>query len=164
VTPISTYPSSPTSKTNQEGRTASINSGRTIGTGNSYASVAGTNLSEKTDAEKGFIRVTYPKRNQPAMETIPQNNTKAGFKMRKRILIGVKNQIPLNKPMETRDALNERMNEKLNLTKLMIAGIHYISRQNVVIVTNEGYTAQNLIDNTDIIRFIFECDRIQKDI
>jgi hypothetical protein len=66
--------------------------------------------------------------------------------------------------METRDALNEKMNEKLNLTKLMIAGIHHISWQNVVIVTNKEYTAQDLIDNTDIIRPIFECDRIQKDI
>ena len=66
--------------------------------------------------------------------------------------------------METRDALNEKMNEKLNLTKPMIAGIHHISWQNVVIVTNERYTAQDLIDNTDIIRFIFEYDRIQNDI
>jgi hypothetical protein len=31
-------------------------------------------------------------------------------------------------------------------------------------VTNEKYTAQDLIDNTDIIRPIFESDRIQKDI
>jgi hypothetical protein len=84
--------------------------------------------------------------------------------MRKGIFIGVKNQIPFNKLMKIRNALNERMNEKFNLTKLIIAGIHYISRKNVVIVTNERYTAQDLIDNTDIIRPIFEYDRIQKDI
>ena len=66
--------------------------------------------------------------------------------------------------MEIRDALNERMNEKFNLMKSIIAGIYHISWQNVIIVINEGYTAQDLIDNTDIIRPIFECDRIQKDI
>jgi hypothetical protein len=84
-------------------------------------------LNERADAEKGFIRVIYLKRNQPATEIIPQNNIKVGFKMKKGILIRIKNQIPLNKSMETKDALNERINEKFNLTKPIIAGIHHIS-------------------------------------
>jgi hypothetical protein len=84
--------------------------------------------------------------------------------MRRGILIGTKNMELLNKPMEARDEVNRKMTEKLHLERPMIAGIYRTSQQNVVIVTNEGYTAQDLIDNTDVIRPMFECKRIQKDV
>jgi hypothetical protein len=61
----------------------------------------------------------------------------------------------------TRDRLNETLKVKLNTQKLVIASITKIAySQNTVLVVTQHFTAQDLINNTDIIQPIFAYERI----
>jgi hypothetical protein len=65
----------------------------------------------------------------------------------------------------TRDRLNEALKVKLNTQKPVIASItKTVYSQNTVLVATQHFTAQDLINNTDIIQPTFAYERIQKNV
>ena len=65
----------------------------------------------------------------------------------------------------TRDKLNIKLKKRLHTQHSVIASITKIAySQNIVLVATQHFTAQDLMDNTDVIQSTFAYQRIQKNV
>jgi hypothetical protein len=65
----------------------------------------------------------------------------------------------------TRDRLNIELKKRLHTQHPVIASITKTAySQNIVLVATQHFTAQDLINNTDVIQSTFAYQRIQKDV
>jgi hypothetical protein len=65
----------------------------------------------------------------------------------------------------TRDKLNIELKKRLHTQHPVIASITKIAySQNIVLVATQHFTAQDLMDNTDVIQSTFAYQRIQKNV
>jgi hypothetical protein len=94
----------------------------------------------------GFTTVQYASRNQPKAASA------RSFIDQRVILIGSSNTEWQKDVKATRDRLNEALKVKLNTQKPVIASItKIVYSQNTVLVAIQHFTAQDLMNNTDII-------------
>jgi hypothetical protein len=133
--------------------TAASYRGSTTFSGNDFITVP----SNRTN--NGFTTVQHASRNQP--KAVSARN----FTDQRIILIGSSN-IEWQKDVKaTRDRLNKALKVKLNTQKPVIASITKTAyNQNTVLIATQHFTAQNLINNINIIQPIFAYERIQKDV
>ena len=123
----------------------------------SYAQAAklGNNNNGEND---GFTLVTH--RNQPKNATVI---LKPNFRDRRLILVNSKG-TNLSNIKFTRDAINGKLRQKLGITASIVTSITKSTyNQNIVLVTNQGYTAEQLITNEEIIKQHFDYTRCQID-
>jgi DNA polymerase III alpha subunit len=103
----------------------------------------------------GFTTVQHASRNQPKAASA------RSFTDQRVILIGSSNTEWQKDVKATRDRLNEALKVKLNTQKPVIASITKTAySQNTVLVATQHFTAQDLMNNTDIIQPIFAYERI----
>jgi hypothetical protein len=94
----------------------------------------------------GFITVQHTSRNQPKIASA------RNFTNQRIIFIGSSNTEWQKNVKATKDRLNEALKLKLNTQKPVIALITKTAySQNTVLVATQHFTAQDLINNTDII-------------
>jgi hypothetical protein len=107
----------------------------------------------------GFTTVQHASRNQP------KTASSRSFTDQRVILIGSSNTEWQQDIKATRDRLNEAQKLKLNTQQPVIASITKTAySQNIVLVATQHFSAQDLINNTDIIQPTFAYERIQKDV
>jgi hypothetical protein len=103
----------------------------------------------------GFTTVQYTSRNQPKAASA------RSFTNQRVILIGFSNTEWQKDVKAIRDRLNKALKVKLNTQMPVIASItKTVYSQNTVLVVTQHFTAQDLINNTDIIQPIFAYERI----
>jgi len=133
--------------------TAASYKGSTTSSGNDFVTVP----SNRTD--NGFTTVQYTSRNQPKAALA------RSFTDQRVILIGSSNTEWQKDVKATRNRLNKVLKVKLNTQKPVIASITKTAySQNTVLMATQHFTAQDLINNTDIIQPIFAYERIQKNV
>jgi hypothetical protein len=104
----------------------------------------------------GFTTVQHASRNQPKAVS-PRS-----FTDQRVILIGSSNTEWQKDVKATRDRLNEALKLKLNTQQPVIASITKTAySQNIVLVATQHFSAQDLMNNTDIIQPTFAYERIQ---
>jgi hypothetical protein len=141
------------SNTSMSYATAASYKGSTTSSGNDFVTVP----SNRTD--NGFTTVQYTSRNQPKAALA------RSFTDQRVILIGSSNTEWQKDVKATRDRLNKVLKVKLNTQKPVIASITKTAySQNTVLMATQHFTAQDLINNTDIIQPIFAYERIQKNV
>jgi hypothetical protein len=108
----------------------------------------------------GFITVQHASRNQPKKTTSPRS-----FTDQRVILINSSNTEWQKDIKATRNKLNEALKLKLNTQQPVIASITKTAySQNIVLVATQHFSAQDLINNTNVIQPTFAYERIQKDV
>jgi hypothetical protein len=128
------------SNTSMSYATAASYRGSTIPSSNDFVTV----LSNRTN--DGFITVQHASRNQP------KSASPRSFTDQRVILIGFSNTEWQKDVKATRDRLNETLKLKLNTQQLVIASItKTVYSQNIVLVVTQHFSAQDLMNNTDII-------------
>jgi hypothetical protein len=134
--------------------TAASYRGSTTSSDNDFVTVP----SNRTN--NGFTIVQYASRNQPKKAASPRN-----FTNQRVILIGSSNTEWQKDIKTTRDRLNETLKLKLNTQQPVITSITKTAySQNIVLIATQHFSAQNLINNTDVIQPTFAYERIQKDV
>jgi hypothetical protein len=127
--------------------------GSTTSSGNDFVTVSSNRTND------GFTTVQYASRNQSKAAS------SRSFTDHRVILINSSNTEWQKDIKATRDRLNETLKLKLNTQQPVIASITKTAySQNTVLVATQHFTAQDLINNTDIIQPIFAYERIQKDV
>jgi hypothetical protein len=141
------------SNTSMSYATAASYRGSTTSSGNDFVTVPSNRTND------GFTTVQHASRNQPKAVSA------RSFTDQRVILIGSSNTEWQKDVKATRDRLNEALKVKLNTQKPVIASITKTAySQNTVLVATQHFTAQDLMNNTDIIQPIFAYERIQKDV
>jgi hypothetical protein len=128
----------------------------------SYATAAsyrGSTTSSDDHTNDGFTTVQRPLGNQ-SKATPPRK-----FIDQRVILIGSSNTEWQKDVKATRDRLNVELKKRLHTQHPVIASITKTAySQNIVLVATQHFTAQDLMDNTDVIQSTFAYQRIQKDV
>ena len=163
-TPISSQ-ASPSGSTNTANRgntrsntpisyaTAASYRGSTTSPGNGFTTAPSNRTND------GFTTVQYATRNQS--KAAPPRN----FTDQRVILIGSSNTEWQKDVKATRDRLNATLKQRLNTQHPVIASITKTAySQNIVLVATQHFTAQDLMNNTDVIQSTFAYERIQKDV
>jgi hypothetical protein len=133
--------------------TAASYRGSTTSSGNDIATAPSNRTND------GFTTVQYTTRNRSKTAS-PRN-----FTDQRVILIGSSNTEWQKDVKATRDRLNEALKLKLNTQQPVIASITKTAySQNIVLVATQHFTAQDLMNNTDVIQSTFAYERIQKDV
>jgi hypothetical protein len=141
------------SNTSMSYATAASYKGSTTSSNNDFITVP----SNRTN--NGFTTVQYTSRNQP------KATSARNFTNQRVILISSSNTEWQKDVKATRDKLNKALKVKLNTQKPVIASITKTAyNQNTVLIATQHFTAQNLINNINIIQPIFAYERIQKDV
>jgi hypothetical protein len=133
--------------------TAASYRGSTTSSGNDFVTVPSSRTND------GFTTVQYASRNQS------KTASPRSFTDQRVILIGSSNTEWQKDVKATRDRLNEALKVKLNTQQPVIASITKTAySQNIVLVATQHFSAQDLMNNTDVIQPTFAYERIQKDV
>jgi hypothetical protein len=133
--------------------TAASYRGSTTPSGNGFVTVPSNHTNN------GFTTVQHASRNQPKAAL------QRSFTNQRVILIGSSNTEWQKDVKATRDRLNDALKLKLNTQQPVIASITRTAySQNTVLVATQHFTAQDLINSTNIIQPIFAYEQIQKNI
>jgi hypothetical protein len=133
--------------------TAASYRGSTTSSGNEFVTAPSNRTND------GFTTVQYATRNQS--KAAPPRN----FTDQRVILIGSSNTEWQKDVKATRDRLNATLKQRLNTQHPVVASITKTAySQNIVLVATQHFTAQDLMNNTDVIQSTFAYERIQKDV
>jgi hypothetical protein len=149
------------SNTSMSYATAASYRGSTTPSSNDFVTVPSNDFvtvpSNRTN--DGFTTVQHAPRNQP------KSASPRSFTDQRVILIGSSNTEWQKDIKATRDRLNEALKLKLNTQQPVIASITKTAySQNIVLVATQHFSAQDLMNNTDVIQSTFAYERIQKDV
>jgi len=125
----------------------------------SWATAASFKGPTNERTNNGFVTVQYPLRSQQ------KASMGRSFTDQRAILIGCQNTEWQKDVKATRDRLNETLKARLHTQHPVIASITKAQySENTVLVATQHFTAQDIVNNADIIQSTFGYERIQKDV
>jgi hypothetical protein len=148
---------------------ATLASGSPIGSQASQSGSTNIPMSYATAASYRGSTTSSDDRTNATVQPPIGNQTKATpprkFIDQRVILIGSNNTEWQKDVKATRDRLNVELKKRLHTQHSVIASITKTAySQNIVLVATQHFTAQDLMDNTDVIQSTFAYQRIQKDV